>query len=211
MRVAPEWRPQPPPPASAAPLISAVRPPVALAAPPAAVPRRAATRHAAKSVRALAAAIPLLLLGALVLGMVVSEVRAQFLDSATLLEPVPVASAPPAVPPAAVPEHEPIPHRPATPRPKPRPPAPGAVTWVPTTREVETRTLGLLADGRPAPAVLLDQRLGLLANNVHIACRRVGQTARFTCRLGVGLSTREWLLTVVVARDGTETLTWAMR
>ena len=71
------------------------------------------------------------------------------------------------------------------------------------------RTLALLADGATAPAPLLDHRRGRLANNVWIACRRVGQTARFTCKLGVGPSSaRAWFLTVAVARDGTEVLTW---
>jgi hypothetical protein len=71
-------------------------------------------------------------------------------------------------------------------------------------------TLALLADGSTAaPAALLDDRLGGLANNVWIACRRVAQTARFTCKLGAGTSSaREVFLTVAVARDGTEVLTW---
>jgi hypothetical protein len=86
-----------------------------------------------------------------------------------------------------------------------------AVPVVPTKFEVEARTLALLqtAGASSVPAGVLDQTSGLLANNTHIACARVGRTSRFDCRLGVGHAPgRTWVLTVAVAADGTEKLTW---
>ena len=62
---------------------------------------------------------------------------------------------------------------------------------------------------RSVPIALIDRRSGLFANNVHAVCRQAGETPRFDCRLGIGLGQGgEWLLTVVVAKDGTEKLTW---
>jgi hypothetical protein len=195
LREMPEWRPQTPP-RTGAPLIFPVPPPIALAPPPVVVRAPAPRKHRPLTRSILASAIPLSLLAALVLAMVVSEVQAQFQDPVASLEPVPVAPPPPARVSAGAQRAA----RPETSTP----------TQLPTTREVEMRTLALLADGATAaPPALLDDRPGRLANNVWIACRRVGQTARFTCKLGAGpSSSREWFLTVAVARDGTEVLTW---
>jgi hypothetical protein len=193
LRELPEWRPQTPP-RTAAPLIFPVPPPIALAPPPVVVRPPAPRKHRPRARSILAPAIPLSLLAALVLAMVVSEVQAQFQDPVVSLEPVPVAPPPPARVSAGA----------------QRAARPETSTQLPTTRGVEVRTLALLADGATAaPPALLDDRPGRLANNVRIACRRIGQTARFTCKLGAGpSSSREWFLTVAVARDGTEGLTW---
>jgi hypothetical protein len=86
-----------------------------------------------------------------------------------------------------------------------------AAPVVPTKAEVEARTLVLLQgrEGRTAPAGVLDERSGLLATSASIVCARVGRTSVFDCRLGVSQSPgRTWLLTVAVAADGTEKLTW---
>lgn len=87
-----------------------------------------------------------------------------------------------------------------------------AAPVVPTKFEVEARTLALLQEregASSAPAGVLDKSSGLLATSAHIVCSRVGRTSLFDCRLGVGHSPgRTWLLTVAVARDGTEKLTW---
>ena len=87
-----------------------------------------------------------------------------------------------------------------------------AAPAVPTKFEVEARTLALLQQrevARSAPAGVLDQRSGLLATSAYLVCARVGRASVFDCRLGVGYSPgRTWLLTVAVAGDGTEKLTW---
>ena len=82
---------------------------------------------------------------------------------------------------------------------------------MPTKFEVEARTLALLQEreGRSAPAGVLDKTSGLLATSAYVVCARVGRTSVFDCRLGVAHSPgRTWLLTVAVAADGTEKLTW---
>ena len=111
--------------------------------------------------------------------MIASEVQAEFHDPVASLEPAPVAS-----------------HAP--------PPA----SRLPTTGEVEMRTLALLADGATAPAPLLDDRRGRLANDVWIACRRVGQTARFTCKLGAGPGLPRASLSHRWRATTAEVLTW---
>ena len=92
------------------------------------------------------------------------------------------------------------------------PAAAAAANWVPTTGEVEARTIALLVAGRAAaPAGLSDNRR-LLADSVRVACRQVGATARFACRLGVGaFASPQWRLTVLAKRGGTETLIWQGR
>lgn len=123
-------------------------------------------------------------------------------------------AAPPALsPPTAVPARKsptgPAPVRRA--KPKAARPAGGGGGGIPTRSEVEARTLVLLQE-RVAlwvPAELLDRKTNLLVDNVQVACRQVGQTRRFDCRLGTGRSQeRDWLLTVVVAKDGSQKLTW---
>jgi hypothetical protein len=87
-----------------------------------------------------------------------------------------------------------------------------AVPAVPTTFEVEARTLALLQDregARSAPAGVLDKGSGLLTTSAYIVCARVGRTSLFDCRLGLAHAPgRTWLLTVAVSGDGTEKLTW---
>jgi len=127
----------------------------------------------------------------------------------TPVKPAPVKPAP--VKPTPVePAKEPTPAPKASAK-RPRVvPAPGTVDWVPTKSEVEARTLLLLQErvALRVPVALIDKKTGLFVNNVHVSCRRVGRTARFDCSLGVGRSPREWLLSVVVERDGSETLKW---
>jgi hypothetical protein len=76
--------------------------------------------------------------------------------------------------------------------------------WVPSKRAVEVRALALLSLRGPLlPAGLLDERTGLLVNNVHVSCRRAGLTAEFTCAVGAGPREPEtWQLTVVPSRHG---------
>jgi hypothetical protein len=103
------------------------------------------------------------------------------------------------------------PAAPVAPQKPAAPPAQDTGNWVPTRFEVEARTLALLqtADASSAPPGLLDKRSGLLVNNTHIACTRVGRTPVFECRLGVGPAAgRTWLLTVAVTRDGAQKITW---
>jgi len=103
------------------------------------------------------------------------------------------------------------PAAPVPPRKPAAPPARDTGSWVPTRFEVEARTLTLLqtANASSAPPGVVDKRSGLLANNTHIACSRVGRTSVFECKLGVGLAGgRTWLLTVAVTRDGAEKITW---
>jgi len=223
------------------------------------VPRRRAL--AASAVGAFATAIPALLLGAVAVGMVASEVQAQLVDDPiALVAPAGAVAAPPAsapppsgpatrTPRAATkpgtkparprPTQAPSAARPALPpraappalapptavpaRPSPTRAAPtagakpkaarpaGAGTWIPTKSEVEARTLVLLQE-RVAlwvPAALLDRKTNLLVDNVQVACRQVRRTPRFDCRLGIGpAQEREWLLTAVVAKDGSQKLTW---
>jgi hypothetical protein len=206
LRSVPEWRPQTPP-RVAAPLIAPIRPPIALAGPAAIVHAPVPMRGRPRA-GAWASAVPLSLIAALVLAMVVSEVQAALQGPVASLDQTAVASQPPALGPAAAPAT-----RTATPKTSsstPRPDVLGTPKQLPTTREVEVRTLALLADGSTAlPAALRDDRSGRLANNVWLACRRVGSTARFTCKLGAGASSsRRWFLTVAVAKDGREVLTW---
>jgi hypothetical protein len=96
-------------------------------------------------------------------------------------------------------------------KPKAARPAGGGGGGIPTRSEVEARTLVLLQE-RVAlwvPAALLDRKTNLLVDNIQVTCRQVRQTPRFDCRLGIGRGQgREWLLTVVVANDGSEKLTW---
>ena len=123
--------------------------------------------------------------------------------------PAPVKPTP--VKPAPVePAKEPTPAPKASAKRPPGVPAPSTVDWVPTKSEVEARTLLLLQErvALRVPVALMDKKTGLFVNNVHVSCRRVGRTARFDCSLGVGRSPREWLLSVVVERDGSETLKW---
>ena len=103
------------------------------------------------------------------------------------------------------------PAAPVAPQKAAAPPAQDTGDWVPTRFEVEARTLTLLqtADASSAPPGVVDKKSGLLANNTHIVCSRVGRTSVFECRLGVGAAAgRTWLLTVAVARDGAETISW---
>ncbi|MGI9111007.1 MAG: hypothetical protein ACR2GT_02200 [Gaiellaceae bacterium] len=261
---APERRPQPRP-------IAAFRPSRPLDAAGPAV-RRRTVRAMASGFGGFATAIPMLLLGAVVVVMVASEVRAQLVDDpATLVAPaapgtsrlplVTTTAAPTpevrpqrrATPPRAITRARPPsapakpppasrfapPAKAATPAPSPapaparRPPVSGpppvnpakakqppaaparvAGNGLTTKSEVEARTLMMLQE-RVAlwvPPALLDRKTGMLVNNVHVVCRRVGRASRFDCKLGVGRSQAgEWLLRVVVARDGTQTLTWRGR
>ena len=140
------------------------------------------------------------------------------------IQPRPVAPPPrAAAPPLPRPSIQPRPVAPAprTPAPvlptNPAPPPRATATAteesspIPSRGEVEARTLMLLQEqGAPSvPNALIDPSSGLIANNVHIVCRQVGTTRRFDCRLWVGPSrAREWLLTVVVASDGSQTFSW---
>jgi hypothetical protein len=207
LREPPEWRPQTPLHVKAPP-ISPPRPRIATAAPPATEQVAATRRHRRRATSVVAAAIPLSLLGAFVLAVLGSEVQARFQDPVASPEPAPVVSPQPRR--ASTNATARRPEKPATSRPTQTASGLNAATRPATTREIEVRTLALLADGSTgAPAALLDERLGRLANNVWIACRRVGQTARFTCRLGAGhSSSREWRLTASFAQDGSEVLTW---
>ena len=188
LRVAPEWLPQSRAPAAAPPL-SPKRPQIAVAAPPADVPATPGTPRP-RSTSVLATAIPLLLLGAVTFAMVASEVQARFQD--------PIAS---------------LGQASAAPRPATGVSGLDAVTLLPTTRQVEVQTLALLANGSTAkPRALLDERLGTFADNVWIDCRQVDRSPQFDCRLGAGRSSsRKWLLTVGITRNGREVLTWGGR
>ena len=142
-------------------------------------------RRSTRVLAAVAAGIPLVLLGAFLVGIVATEVRAQLVDSAA----PPVAQS---TPDTAVPVD------------------PDDGHWVPTKSEVEARTLVVLRQGvlLSVPAALIDKRTGVLAHDVHVSCRRVGLTAEFGCKVGVGRHpTREWRLDVVGTRDGGE-WTW---
>ena len=148
------------------------------------VPVAPASRHVrpTRVLGALATGIPLLLLGAVAVGMVASEVRAQLLDPPAKL----VAPSTRAVTVAAAPE---------------------AGHSAPRTSDVEARTLVVLRQGvvLPVPLALIDKTTGSLASDVEISCRRVRPPARFTCKVGIGRSpSRAWLLDVVVTRDGGE-------
>jgi hypothetical protein len=236
---APRWQPPP-----RVRLVSAevTTPPEQVGSPP----RRRSL--AARAVGAFATAIPALLLGAVAVGMVASEVQAQLLDDPiSLVAPAGTVSAQPSsAPPAGTsravtkPRTKPTrPRRTQAPRaappalqppavvpartsptkaapvrrakPKAARPAGGGGGGIPTRSEVEARTLVLLQE-RVAlwvPAELLDRKTNLLVDNVHVACRQVGPTPRFDCRLGAAPGQeREWLLTVVVAKDGSQKLTW---
>jgi hypothetical protein len=182
LRLAPEWRPQPRARAPV-PVPSPARLPISVAKPPVVVPTAAPGTPRPRVTSVVATAVPLLLLGAVVFAMVTSEMQARFQDPVASLGPASVA---------------------------PPPPGLDTVTLLPTTEEVEVRTLALLTNGSTAtPAALLNDRVGLVANNVWIDCRRVDRSPQFTCRLGAGASSsREWLLIVAIARDGMEVLTW---
>jgi hypothetical protein len=114
--------------------------------------------------------------------MVASELRAQLMDPpATLVTPP--------TPTAAVSAD------------------PDSGRWVPTEREVEARTLVVLRQGvlLSVPAALIDRATGALASDVHVDCRHVGPTARFSCKVEIGRSpARAWLLDVIATRDGGE-------
>ncbi len=228
------------------------------------LPRRRAV--AARAVGAFATAIPALLLGAVAVGMVASEVQAQLLDDpiaqvaqtgrvatppiSASAAPRPPASVPqpgsrpatkpatkparprptqapsaarpalppraalPALPPAAAVPARTSPTK-AAPVPRAKPtaarPAAGSGSWIPTRSEVEARTLVQLQE-RVAlwvPAELLDKKTNLLVDNVQVSCTQVGRKPRFDCRLRIGRGQGgEWLLTVVVAKDGAQKLTW---
>ena len=235
--------------------------PVAAAAPrPFSPPaqRRSARRTATALYAALTHTIPALAVGAVLLGLVASEIRVQvFGDQASLAAPTAPGAAPaqaPAPPsdavaprpipapettakPSAAPPPAPRPvsqeparaekpsapppqaPRPVSPAPeateqapvpppaaKPKEPAkPKPVEWLPTKREVEIRALAALGKGgiERVPAGLIDERTGLLVDDVHVSCRRVGRTLRFTCEVGVGpAQPQDWRLTVVTSRDG---------
>ena len=119
--------------------------------------------------------------------MVASELRARFQNPVTSLQPAPASD--------------------------PKPGVLEAVTFLPTTSEVEARTLALLANAAtPTPAALLGDRLGVLANDVWIECVRVYRSPQFTCSLGAGPpSSRAWALTVSITPTGKEVLTWGGR
>jgi hypothetical protein len=180
LHVPPEWRPPPGP---------ATSPTVAVA--PASthtftpVESRRNVRRSTRVLGALATGIPLLLFGAVVVGMVASEVRAQFVDGPATL----VAPSTPAVSASA---------------------DPGAGRWVPTRSDVEARTLVVLRQGVlvSVPPALIDKTTGSLANNVHVSCQRIGPPSQFSCKVTSGRSSpgRAWLLDVVATRDGGE---WA--
>ena len=167
LHVPPEWHPPPLPPAV---------PDVRVAH---------AYRDARRSTRvlgALATGIPLLLLGAVVVGMVASELRAQLMDPPAKLVAPPTAT-------AAVSAD------------------PDSGRWVPTEREVAARTLVVLRQGvlLSVPPALIDRATGSLASDVHVDCRHVGPTARFSCKVEIGRSpARAWLLDVIATRDGGE-------
>ena len=239
LRDAPAW--QPPPRLHVAPAALSVPAPAELwNARPTSTPHRRRT-VAASAVGMLATAVPVLLLGAIAVGMVASEVQAQLLDDpiALVSPPAPTpkpergAATPPSAPqpaakaakskqarPSSRPAIRPRAVAPAAaPRAKPAPastprkaaPAGGVGDWIPTKSEVEARTLMLLQERgeRSVPIALIDRRSGLFASNVYAVCRQAGQTPRFDCRLGIGLGQGgEWLLTVVVAKDGTQKLAW---
>ena len=160
---------------------------------PAASPRVVSRRPVRDSARSLSRfvthAIPLLAVGAVVLGMIASEVRGQFLaDPSTLSAPTPSQPAPEST------------TQPASTTPPPATPP----VWVPEKSDVEVRTLAFVSRRVPlVPAGLVDKNTGLLVNNVHVRCSRVGQTVTFTCSVGSGASPRVlWRLTVVPSRDG---------
>lgn len=233
--------------------------PVAAAIPqafPVPVPRRTARRTATALYAAVTHTIPALAVGAVLLGLVASEIRVQvFGDQASLaasaapeapvqvpappsdaVAPLPItapettgkpSTAPPPAPrpvnqapeqaePSAAPPQAPRPVSPApktTEQPPVPPPAakpkepvkPKPVEWVPTKREVEIRALAALSKGgiERVPDGLIDERTGLLVDDVHVSCRRVGRTLRFTCEVGVGpAQPQDWRLTVVTSRDG---------
>jgi hypothetical protein len=120
------------------------------------------------------------------------------------------AEKPPAPPPPAALPVSPPPKKtakPPVPLPtaQPKAPAKPAVEWSPTKREVEIRALAALSQGGIArvPTGLIDERTGLLVDDVHVSCRRVHRTVRFTCEVGVGpAQPQDWWLTVVTSRDG---------
>lgn len=167
LHVPPEWHPPPRP---------AAVPDVPVA------PTYRDVRRPTRVLGALATGIPLLLLGAVAVGMVASEVRAQLRDPPAKL----VAPSTRAVTVAA---------------------APDAGHSVPRMSDVESQTLVVLRQGvvLPVPLALIDKTTGSLASDVEISCRRVRPPARFTCKVGIGRSpSRAWLLDVVVTRDGGE-------
>ena len=210
LRVAVEWLPQTRAPAAAPPL-SPKRPQIAVAALAADAPTAAPGTRRPTATSVVATAIPLLLLGAVTFAMVASEVQARFQDPIASVGPESVAPLRPergSVAPTAWRTTGPLAPRPTT--------GVGgldAVTLLPTTKQVEVQTLALLVNGSTAkPTALLDDRLGMLADNVWIECRQVDRSPQFDCRLGAGRSSsREWLLTVGITRNGMEVLTWGGR
>ena len=167
LHVPPEWHPPP---------LPAAVPDVPVA------PAYRDVRRSTRVLGALATGIPLLLLGAVAVGMVASEVRARLLDP-------PAKLVTPSTRPVAVTAD------------------PDAGHWVPRASDVEARTLVVLRQGvvLPVPLALIDKATGSLASNVEISCRRVRLPARFTCTVGIGRSpSRAWLLDVVATRDGGE-------
>ena len=104
------------------------------------------------------------------------------------------------------------PAAPVAPQKPAAPPAQDTGNWVPTRLEVEARTLALLqtADASSAPPGVLDKRSGLLANNTHIVCSpgRTHVRCSSAGSASVPQPGRTWLLTVAVARDGAEKITW---
>jgi hypothetical protein len=186
LRLAPEWRPHRHR-GAPGPLLSPARPPMAVATPPPGMPSFRSRPHRRPASSVVATAIPLLLLGAVVFAMVASEVRAQSQDPVALLQPA-LAS-------------------------DPKLGGLDPVTLLPTTSEVEVRTLALLTNASTAaPAALLDDRRGVLANDVWIECLQVYRSPQFTCRLGVGRSSsRQWALTVAITSAGKEVFSWGGR
>ena len=169
-----EWRPR----AQSAPARATLR-------------AHAVRRQLPRAALATTTAAPLLLLlvvGSVVVALVASEVRAQFLDPAASLEPQ-SASLQPVGPDSGA-----------------------AASWPPTAGDVEARVIALLVAGKAAaPAALSDGR-SLLADYVRVSCRRLDGLPRFTCRVGVGPSTsREWRLTVTIRRGDSATLAWRGR
>jgi hypothetical protein len=145
------------------------------AAPPAAEPAPALPVAAAhrrerrRPTRALGAfvthGIPTLVVAAVLLAMVASEIRVQLADGASSVEPA---------------------------------------ESVPSRGEVEVRALATLSRGTDlrVPPGLLDERTGLLLDNVRVSCRRVEETALFGCTVGAEpAGAPEWWLTVVTSRD----------
>lgn len=167
----------PPPPAPRAPTAPRLAAELAQASPP--IPSRPVRRPRRSLGGLVTQMVPALVVGAVLLAMLGSEIRVQLLGDPSSLT---AAAAQPAVP---------------------GPPSQPAA-WVPTKSEVEVRALALLSLRGPLlPAGLLDERTNLLVNNVHVNCRRAGVTAEFTCAVGAGPAERRtWQLTVITSRHG---------